>query len=264
MSYRTDLVYRYDGSYQGFLCCVFACFQHRELPLSIRPWEEAQQSLFGSREIPTQPELAQRVERSIPKKISPLALEWVRKGFLACLPQREMALLRFLLLGYKRGAAVTKLTTHPVVHPVGQAVLAVENEAHHVLEFLRFAQCGEFLAARIAPRHRVLPLLAPSFCDRLPSENFLLFDGEHGMGFFHPKNTVGEFFQADQVELPPPSEEELQWQRLWKAFYRTVAVEGRENPKLRQNRCPQRYWPLMTELQDQAGQKWPGLSAVQL
>ena len=67
MSYRTDLVYRYDGSYQGFLCCVFACFQHRELPLSIRPWEEAQQSLFGSREIPTQPELAQRVERSILK-----------------------------------------------------------------------------------------------------------------------------------------------------------------------------------------------------
>lgn len=252
MPYRTNLIYRYDGSYQGFLCCVFECFRAKELPVNISSVEEEQQSLFGYKEITTRMDLAQRVERSIPGKISPQAQRLVREGFLTCLPDREMALLRFLLMGYKLGPQVTRLTTHPVVHTLQKAVLTLKNEAHHTLEFLRFSDCGNFLAARIAPQNTVLPLVAPHFCDRLPSENFMIYDSTHGMGFLHKGEgaSPGEYFQADQVQLPPPGEGELRWRNLWKVFYRTIAVEGRENQKLRQNLCPKRYWPLMTEFQD--------------
>ena len=151
---RSTVIYRYDGSYQGFLCCVAQCFQDKALPVSIRPYDEEQQSLYGSKDIPTRLELAQRVERSIPRRISPQALRLVREGFLTTLPEREMALLRFVLLGYKYGPPVTRMTTHPAVHALEKAVLALNNEAHHVLEFLRFADCGEFLAASA-------PLLRP-------------------------------------------------------------------------------------------------------
>lgn len=247
---RSTVIYRYDGSYQGFLCCVAQCFQDKALPVSIRLYDEEQQSLYGSKDIPTHFELAQRVERSIPRRISPQALRLVREGFLTTLPEREMALLRFVLLGYKYGPPVTRMTTHPAVHALEKAVLALNNEAHHVLEFLRFADCGEFLAAKIQPQGKVLPLVAPHFCDRLPSESFMIYDSAHGMGFLHRADTPGEFFQADQVELPSPSQAELRWQNLWKVFYRTIAVEGRENPQLRRQLCPKRYWPLMTELGD--------------
>ena len=250
MPYRTNLIYHYDGSYQGFLCCVAQCFQAKELPVDIRAQEDEQQSLFGRRDIPTRLDLAQRVERSIPRKISPQAHRLVREGFLTCLPQREMALLRFLLMGYKYGGQVVRLTTEPVVNTLEKAALSLRNEAHHILGFLRFADCGEFLAARITPKNAVLPLVAPHFCDRLPSESFMIYDGTHGMGFLHRADTPGEFFQADQVELPSPSQAELRWQNLWKVFYRTIAVEGRENPQLRRQLCPKRYWPLMTELGD--------------
>ena len=165
---RSTVIYRYDGSYQGFLCCVAQCFQDKALPVSIRPYDEEQQSLYGSKDIPTRLELAQRVERSIPRRISPQALRLVREGFLTTLPEREMALLRFVLLGYKYGPPVTRMTTHPAVHALEKAVLALNNEAHHVLEFLRFADCGEFLAAKIQPHGKVLPLVAPHFCDRPP------------------------------------------------------------------------------------------------
>ena len=249
MPVRSNLIYRYDGSYPGFLCCVAQCFFSKEVPLDIRPREEDQQSLFGFREIPTDPALARRVERSIPRRISPLALRLVREGFLTDMDQREMTLLRFVLLGYRAGAQVTRLTTHPVVHPLWKAVQGLRHESHHVLEFLRFADCGEFLAARIAPHNTVLPLVAPHFCDRLPSESFVIYDGNHGMGFVHPKDSPGDFFQADELQLPEPSQEELRWQGLWKVFYRTIAVEGRENPQLRRNLCPKRYWPLMTEME---------------
>ena len=255
MSYRTNLIYRYDGSYQGFLCCVFQCFQAQELPVSIRSLEEDQQTLYGSREIPTRLDLAQRVERSIPRKISPQAHRLVREGFLTCLPQREMALLRFLLMGYKYGGQVVRLTTEPVVNTLEKAALSLRNEAHHILGFLRFADCGEFLAARITPKNTVLPLVAPHFCGRLSGENFMIYDETHQMGFLYRgrEGQAGEFFQADQVELPPPSREELCWQNLWKVFYRTIAVEGRRNPKLRQSLCPKRFWPGMTELEGEQG-----------
>ena len=85
MSYRTNLVYRYDGSFSGFLCCVFQCFQNRELPGAIEPWDAPQETLFPIREIETIPEQAQRVDRSIPRKISAEAYALVRDAFLTCL-----------------------------------------------------------------------------------------------------------------------------------------------------------------------------------
>ena len=166
---RSTVIYRYDGSYQGFLCCVAQCFQDKALPVSIRPYDEEQQSLYGSKDIPTRFELAQRVERSIPRRISPQALRLVREGFLTTLPEREMALLRFLLLGYKYGPPVTRMTTHPAVHALEKAVLALNNEAHHVLEFLRFADCGEFWRLKSSPRARCSPWWRPTSATASPA-----------------------------------------------------------------------------------------------
>ena len=202
---RSTVIYRYDGSYQGFLCCVAQCFQDKALPVSIRPYDEEQQSLYGSKDIPTRLELAQRVERSIPRRISPQALRLVREGFLTTLPEREMALLRFVLLGYKYGPPVTRMTTHPAVHALEKAVLALNNEAHHVLEFLRFADCGEFLAAKIQPQGKVLPLVAPHFCDRLPSESFMIYDSTHGMGFTTGRTRRGSSSRRTRWSCPPPA-----------------------------------------------------------
>ena len=35
MPKRTDIAYLYDGSYEGFLCCVFESFEKREIPSDI-------------------------------------------------------------------------------------------------------------------------------------------------------------------------------------------------------------------------------------
>ena len=48
------MIYRYDGSYPGFLCCVFESFVRKALPLAIEGPETAQLSFFEGREIPTE------------------------------------------------------------------------------------------------------------------------------------------------------------------------------------------------------------------
>ena len=35
MHREADVVYRYDGSFEGFLCCVFHSFETRQLPFDI-------------------------------------------------------------------------------------------------------------------------------------------------------------------------------------------------------------------------------------
>ena len=49
------VAYRYDGSFDGFLCCVFESYVRREVPVQILPEEEAQVSLYPEKWIETDP-----------------------------------------------------------------------------------------------------------------------------------------------------------------------------------------------------------------
>lgn len=249
MSYRANIVYRYDGSWRGFLCCVFECFRAKELPAAIEFADEAQETMFPIKYIETDEALALRVERSIPVKISPEAKQFVQDAFLSCMEEKELKILRFLMLGFRQGGRVMKLTTNDDVHTLNRAVLQVGNEAHQFLQFLRFAEYGEFLAAQIEPKNNVLPLVVPHFCGRLSCENFMIYDKTNRLAFVHQKTGETEFFRVDKLALPPVDEAERRYRALWKLFYDTVAVEGRVNPKLRRTHMPMRYWPNMTEFQ---------------
>lgn len=65
-----NVVYTYDGSFEGFLCCVFESVYSGELPLEILREEDAQPTLIQSRSVATDPVRAERVRASIRSKIS--------------------------------------------------------------------------------------------------------------------------------------------------------------------------------------------------
>lgn len=249
MPVHSNVIYRYDGTFPGFLCCVAQCFSDKALPQSIQCLDEPQETLFPIRAIATDPALAKRVGRSVPEKISPMAWNMLQNAFLTCLEEKELAMLRFLLLGYKYGARVTGLSANEDVYKLNKALLYLKNEAHYHEEFLRFSDLGGFLVSEITPNNQVLPLIAPHFCDRFSGENLIIYDKTHRLGFYYRKTGKCGFFEADSVDLPPPDPEEERCRALWRKFYDTVAVEGRLNPKLRQSMMHKRYWPNMTEFQ---------------
>ena len=84
----TDLVYLYDGSFAGFLCCIFESYAQREIPTGIYPEEDFLPTLFPTRAISTDQNHALRVYKKV-TKCSPYAAELLRRGFLTCLPQKE-------------------------------------------------------------------------------------------------------------------------------------------------------------------------------
>ena len=65
----------------------------------------------------------------------------------------------------------------PCVYRIFELCRATNREACHHLEFLRFSELENgVLFATIHPKDNVLPYLAEHFTDRLPSENFMIYD----------------------------------------------------------------------------------------
>ena len=91
-----QVVFQYDGTFDGFLCCVFDSYVHKEIPTAFYSDEEfCVLSLYPVRTVNTVCEHAQRVYRSL-VKISPSAAQLLRKTFLTCLEEKELHLYFFI------------------------------------------------------------------------------------------------------------------------------------------------------------------------
>jgi len=248
MHYRTDLAYLYDGSFEGLLCCVYESYILYELPLLIFDYGQAQETLFPVKEIATDQPSAKKVEQSIIRRISREALDLVRLCYYSEMENREIAILNFLRLGYKVGPSVTDMLSSDVVSTITKCAQFVSRESAYYLEFLRFSEFNDVLVAVIEPKNFVLPMIYDHFCDRFPSEQFLIYDKSHKYAFIY-RNGLKSLIPLERLELPESGAREEEVRALWKQFYNTIAIEGRINLKLRMNNMPKRYWSHMTEFQ---------------
>ncbi len=245
MNTQADLNYYYDGSFDGLMCCVFESYEQREIPIDILV-DTAAPQLFSGRPIPTDPHRSARVLASIPGKIGPAALDFVKHAFLTCLPRKELYILLFLRLGYRHGPRVMDMLTDDVVNTLFKAVNHLNRESHLLKGFLRFSVCNGALVGEIEPKNFVLPLLTRHFCERYPEERFLIVDKTHGMGLLYQPYQARVIPVAD-LELPAMDEDEQTFRELWRLFYDTIAIRERYNPRCRMSHMPKRYWKNMTE-----------------
>ena len=252
----TQVSYQYDGSFAGFLTCVFESYVNREEPVEFRLPDDPCCSLYPLRTVAPDQAHARRVYRSLADKLGWQGQRMVARGFLTCLPDKELWLWRFLRMGYQRGPALLWDLTDPTVDKLRKAVYHLEQEAHLYTGFVRFSELGGILVGEIEPKNRVLPLLRPHFCGRYPQENFVLHDRTHKEALVHqPGRWV--ILPVEDFQLGPAGETELAYRKLWRSFYETIAIEGRYNPKCRLSHMPKRYWNMMTEFQETDGTALP-------
>lgn len=244
-----DIGYLYDGGLAGFFCCVHESIYQNELPFCIEAETMAEPSLLPKKFIPTAAAKAQGVYASIPAKICPRALELVENVFLSCLKERELALLRFLLLGYNEGGQVTQQIGRLEIAPLIKAEKHLIGECHLLKGFVRFAEHGGVLIATITPKNYVLPHLAGHFINRFSGENFMIYDKTHQAALIY-ENRQKRIVTLTDIAFPELSAQETGYQELWKRFYNTVAIEARYNPRCRMTHMPKRYWENMTEMQE--------------
>ena len=208
----------YDGSFAGFLTCVGESFRQKVYPFYFLSPGVEQISLYPILETPTDQALAKSVYRSLEETVSSTFRRLITYSFLTCLPQRERTMFDLIYLAFHQ--ALPQDLTDDRVLLLTRAIQHLTHEAHQLKGFVRFADYGGVLVGQIAPKNRVLPLLRPHFCQRLPEEAFLLHDKTHREGLFYA-DRKWKIRPVDHLDLDRPDQAELQCQALWRRFYQT-------------------------------------------
>lgn len=135
------------------------------------------------------------------------------------------------------------------VHRAFALARGVSREIEHQKQFLRFQELENgVLYSKIGPKNDVMVFLMPHFADRLPIENFMIFDEKRSLFGIHPAGRPWYLLRGEEVELPLQlSEEELRYQELFRHFCHTITIEERRNPKLQRNMLPLRFRKYMVE-----------------
>lgn len=140
----------------------------------------------------------------------------------------------------------------------------VANEAHHYKGFVRFRELkNKTLFAKIEPKHAVLPCIAEHFADRFPQENWIIYDKTHEVFLIHEKGKRYYFLQqymcmkgdsgSAQNIAGGFSEEEMDYEALWKGFVQSISVAERENRALQNQNLPLRF---RTNLVEFSKEEW--------
>ena len=251
---RTQVCYEYDGTFAGFLTCVFESYAHKEEPACFLGPEDGRYTLWDTRRVETDEARAVRVWKGICRNISPAAGELVSRGFLTCLDQRELHIWRFVEYGFRRGSSVMADLGDERVDTLRRAVRHLGDEAHLYSGFVRFSDQYGVLISEIEPKNRVLPILKGHFSRRFNTEQFIIYDRTHREALVHRPGKCA-IVPLDDFAPAPPGEEELTYRRLWRRFFRTIAIRERENPRCQNTNLPKRYRAMMTEFwEDESGQ----------
>ncbi|MEG0092354.1 MAG: TIGR03915 family putative DNA repair protein, partial [Oscillospiraceae bacterium] len=231
---RTDVVYVYDGSFDGFLSCVFSYYYSSLRPVDIVSEENLEQTLYSAVTIETNSEQAQRVSAAIVEKLSIYCYDFLQYSMLTCLEQKEMKMLQYIVKGFKVGAKIHRMVSDEDVSALIKAHRHMEREKHMFTGLVRFYQAQDIYIASIKPKNQILPLISYHFTQRFAEQSFMIYDETHRQALLY-SNGDSRIISVQDIELPPPCEEERNVQRLWKHFYDTIAIKERYNPKCRMN-----------------------------
>jgi probable DNA metabolism protein len=242
------LHYVYDGSFEGLLTCVHEAYYRREAPAGISCGEALQENLLMQYEtIQTEEGKAEKVLRALRNKLSEDILQNVFHAYLSELPEIELWILRYVQLAFRVGPAVDSHLWEDSVLKILEVTRKVRFESHRMLGLLRFRELAEgTYYAPMGPDHNIVSLIAPHFAARLSDQRWMIHDIMRNIGALY-NGREWTLVLLRQRKALPLHENELEFQRLWKQYFESIAIAGRRNPRLQRQHMPSRYWLYLVE-----------------
>ena len=237
--------YRYDGTFAGFLTCVWDALESGTEPAAfLLPDDGA--VLWELREPATDRERARRLYAALARRASPAFQKLIARGFLTCLTEKELDLFTLIRRGLREGNRVLRDLSDPVMARVNLALTKLWTEWNHLKGFARFSELDGALVGEIEPKNRVLPLLAPHFAQRYSVERLALYDRTH-REIFLSDHGRWKILPAEDFRMDHAGAEEQAYRAMWRSYFQVIAIEGRINPNCQNTHLPKRYRHLMTE-----------------
>lgn len=251
-------LFRYDKTFEGLLTAVFDAYNRRTFPDALLA-EGDPGPLFVTEEhtVVTDDEKAGRVWKALCAKLPKEVCNMVMLAWLSEEEGADMVLVRYLKRVFDSRRGVTTDFADPDILRVKQLADKVSKERHYLMQFTRFQKGGDnTYFAPVSPRYNVLPLAIPFFRDRFRDQRWLIYDIKRRYGFYYDLETVTEVTMEDddhllsgQLDEAMMAEDEQRFQELWRAYFKSITIRQRINPKLQRQHMPRRFWRLLTEMQ---------------
>lgn len=246
-------VYRCEDSLEGIFTAIYLSYEENRnaedtcLALHDDP-------LLFAEDVPvkTDPAKAVKVMRTLKRRFGEEDYLTVCMALASPDPEKAQAVYQTVVRGLdercSRGHLFDGLADDNVLKTFSLA-RSVGREIDHLKGFLRFQELENgILYARIGPKGNAVTFLMPHFADRLPIENFVIHDDKRNLFGIHPAKRQWYLLSGDEGESELRfSEEEAEYQELFRHFCSTIAIKERKNLKLQQNLLPLRFREYMIE-----------------
>ncbi len=249
--------YLYDGTYTGWLTCVFESFERKEADAEPAIHNAPSADLFrGTRTIITDNAKAKRVYDGLCHKLTHQRAADFFRAFLSEDPQAHTAAFRIIRQVFTGNAAMLENYGDTDVLYFAQTLKKVSRERHRMKAFIRFRKSSDGLYFSVVePDFNVLPMIARFFRDRYADQRWLIYDARRRYGLLYDLQSVSEValthneketLTAGTVSIALDEKETL-YQQLWQQYFKSTSIASRKNTRLHLQHVPKRYWKYLTE-----------------
>ncbi len=248
--------YIFDGSYPGYLCCIFEAFERKEFHAVPITESLMESTLFPEyRTINTDPLKYNRVLSAMEKVVERKNLNLFYHNFLSDSPVEWLNAFQLIIELFKMKKLDLRNFGDPSILRLHQTLKKVSRERHRMKAFIRFVKSDDGLyTAVVEPDFNVLPLIVEFFKNRFADQDWLIYDIKRNYGFHYSANEINEVSGNIKDTIPNPYElelnidpKELEYQHLWSTYFKSTNIEARKNLKLHLRHVPKRYWKYLVE-----------------
>ena len=248
----------YDGSFDGFLTCVFEAYQYKQTDVEFQKESHVQHRMFTEGTlIITDTAKATRVWKGLSKKMSSQGVTHIYYAFQSEMDGVEGLLFDFILKVFSSDKNIETDFSDPTVLKISKIVKHVGREKHRMEAFVRFKLTkDDWYFANIEPDFDVLPLIAKHFRKRYADQRWMIYDIKRHYAICYNLENVEfvtmefdkdlNFTKNDELFF---AKEELEFQELWKNYFDSTNIKSRKNMKLHIKHVPKRYWKYLSEKQ---------------
>lgn len=243
------MILLYDGTFEGFLSLVYEVYYKKLKPTKIYKTLPNEILFEEILEINSSKESGIKVLNAIKTKFPKEILEKILNIFMCDSKEFEMALLEYIVIGFKDSKQLYNINNSCVFY-LNNLEKELFRVTHKLTGFIRFEELEDkTLYAKIESKYNVVYFLGRHFLKRFNNQNFIIHDINRKLAFVKMKNdySIKEVAFFDE---PNYSSNEEKFQKLWKSFFSGVTINERTNLKLQTQMVPLLYRTYMSEFKN--------------
>ena len=240
------MILLYDGTFEGFLSLVYEVYYKKLKPTKIYKTLPNEILFEEILEINSSKESGIKVLNAIKTKFPKEILEKILNIFMCDSKEFEMALLEYIVIGFKDSKQLYNINNSCVFY-LNNLEKELFRVTHKLTGFIRFEELEDkTLYAKIESKFNVVYFLGRHFLKRFNNQNFIIHDINRKLAFVKIQNdySIKEVAFFDKPNYSPNEEK---FQKLWKSFFSGVTINERTNLKLQTQMVPLLYRTYMSE-----------------